>query len=96
MSERNINTLKEALHAMVEHYRLKGRLSEVRIKEIWKEQMNPLILNYTRDFSIRRRVLYLRIDSAPLRQELSVNREMIRRNLNEALGEDYLLEVVVR
>ena len=43
-----------------------------------------------------RKKLYITVDSAPLRQELSYGREKIKKVMNEELGEDYIEEVIIR
>ncbi len=96
MKSSNSNTLKEALHQMIEAYRLKGRLSQTRIKATWKEIMGPSVARHTMDIRIRRNVLYVDLDSSPLRQELDMGREKIREKVNAALGEEFIEKVVLR
>lgn len=96
MSTHNETSLKEALHAMVEAYRLKHRLNQTRIRAMWAELMGPAIAGYTREIKMGRKKLYIYLDSAPLRQELSFGKEKIRRMLNEQLGEEYIQEVVIK
>lgn len=96
MSNGNEHTLKEALEAMLRHYKLKNGYNETRIRMLWSEQMGPMIAQHTTDFRIHQRKLYVSIQSAPLRQELSMARETLRHRLNEALGEVYLEEVIIR
>ena len=95
MNHHNEKTLKEALHAMVDHYRLKSKLNQTRIRSHWENLMGPSIMRYTREIKMGRKKLYVYMDSAPLRQELSMGKEKIRRMLNEALGEEYIEEVVI-
>jgi predicted nucleic acid-binding Zn ribbon protein len=92
----NEHTLKEALEAMLRHYKLKDGYNEARIRQLWQQQMGPLIAQHTSEFSLRDRKLYIAVRSAPLRQELSMARETLRHRLNEALGEAYLQEVIIR
>jgi len=95
MNNHNEKTLKEALHAMIDQYRLKNKLNQTRIRSHWEALMGPSIARYTRDIKMGRKKLYIYIDSAPLKQELSMGKEKIRRMLNEALGEEYIKEVVI-
>lgn len=92
----NEYTLKEALEAMLKHYRLKNRYNETRIKLLWRELMGESIAKYTTDVKIHQRKLFVTVQSSPLRQELSMSRETIKKRLNGALGEEYLVDVVVR
>ncbi|MCB0586663.1 MAG: DUF721 domain-containing protein [Phaeodactylibacter sp.] len=98
MNEKHQNevTLKEALKAMIDHYRLRGKLNQNRIKSLWLQLMGPSIAAYTKEIRLYRKKLFLSIDSAPLRQELSYGREKIKKMLNEELGEEYIEEVIIR
>lgn len=95
MNNHNEKTLKEALHAMVDQYRLKSKLNQTRIRSHWETMMGPSITRYTREIKMGRKKLYIYLDSAPLKQELSMGKEKIRKMMNEALGEEYIKEVVI-
>ncbi len=81
---------------MLEQYRLKGKLNQSRIRNQWERMMGPSIAGYTRDIKLYRGKLFITIESAALRQELSYGKEKIKRNLNEELGEEAIKEVVIR
>ncbi|MEM6380297.1 MAG: DUF721 domain-containing protein [Bacteroidota bacterium] len=88
--------LKLVLQKMLEVYKIKGKLNQSRVKTLWSEMMGPAINKHTTEIKVFRERLYVTIDSAPLRQELSYGRDKILRNLNKELGETYLKEVVIR
>lgn len=96
MKKSNEVSLKDALKDMVEHYRLSAKLNQARIRQVWTETMGTSIARYTTELKIRKRTLYVSITSAPLRQELSYGKEHIKTIINEALGEAFIDEVVVR
>lgn len=88
--------LKEVLEKMLEVYKLKGKLNQSRIKSLWEEMMGPSIVKHTTNIKIRRQRLYVDIDSAALRQELSFGRTKILKMMNQELGEQYLEDVIIR
>ena len=81
---------------MVETYRLRSRLNQTKIQRIWENLMGNAIAKYTTDIKIRRNKLYLTIESAPLRQELSFGKEKIVKMINQELGEEFIQDVVIR
>lgn len=89
-------TLKEALGALIEQYRLKGKLNQHRIQVAWERLMGPSISGYTTGIRLHQKKLFITISSAALRQELSYGRDKIKARLNEELGEEYIKEVVIR
>ncbi len=92
----NETSLKEALKAMVEAYRLKPNLHQTQIRKLWADKMGPTIAQYTTEIKLYRNKLYLTIASASLKQELSYGKDKIRDMLNEALGETAIEDVVIR
>jgi len=89
-------SLKEALKEMLEVYRLKAKLNQTKINAVWTKLMGSSINKYTRDIKLRRNKLYITIESASLRQELSFGKEKIVKIINEELGENYIEEVIIR
>ncbi len=96
MGNSNEQSIKDALKELVETYRLKSKLHQNRIHELWEKQMGNTISRYTSDIKLRGQKLYITIDSAPLRQELSYGREKILHTLNEGLGENYIKELIIK
>jgi predicted nucleic acid-binding Zn ribbon protein len=96
MKNANEKSLKEVLKELVETYRLKSNLNQSRIKSAWGQLMGPSIARYTKDIKVRKHTLYLTVESAALRQELSFGKEKIMKILNEELGEEFIREVVIR
>lgn len=96
MRKTNEQSVKEVLLEMLDAYRLKSRLDETRIREVWAEVMGQVVASYTTEIKLRRHKLYITISSAALRQELGYGRDKIKRNMNEALKEEVVKEVEVR
>lgn len=92
----NENTLKQALEAMLREYRLKPGYELARIRQLWPQLFGRTIAQQTTDLRIFKRKLYVSVQSAALRQELSMGRKQLCRRINKELGEDYLEEVVIR
>lgn len=89
-------TLKDALQAMVEEYRMQSRLTQERLQKKWAELMGPMIAQRTSELKMRKDTLYISIDSAALRQELSYDKEKLKRLLNRHLGEQLIEKIVLR
>ena len=96
MKDANQTSLKEVLKEMVETYRLKNRLNQTRIQNLWNNMMGNSISRHTKDIKVRKNTLFITIESAPLRQELAYGREKIKRMMNRELGEEFLNDVVIR
>lgn len=96
MKKSNDQPLSEVLQQMVHVFRLKPNLYKTKIENIWADMMGKTIAGYTRELRVQNQILYITIESAPLRSELHFGREKIRKMMNEELGEEFLKEVVVQ
>ena len=98
MRKTNEQSIKDVLKEMVDYYRLRSGLTETQVEQIWARTMGPVIANYTRELKVRDKKLFVTIDSAPLRQELTMGRAKILKSLNEELGDEdkQLKDVIIR
>ena len=78
---------------MVKELKLKPKLDEVRIREEWNKI--PSFAKYTREINLRGGKLYITIDSAALKQELSYSLDKIKEMLNKELGGPVITEVII-
>jgi predicted nucleic acid-binding Zn ribbon protein len=81
---------------MLREYQLDGRLKDFQVRAIWQRLMEKELGNYISEVRVREGVLYVKVLSSPLRQELTIAREEIREQLNAEMGEPYVREVVIR
>ncbi len=74
---------------------LEPRLKEVAVMEHWHELMGAMD-RYVRKISVDKGVLYVEITSPVVRSELFMNREELRRRLNEGAGEQTFYKIVFK
>ena len=92
----NEYTIAEAIREMMETYRLDGKLKEMNVLNSWEKLMGPLISKYTKKLQIENKVLYVHLDSAALRQELSYSKTRIIEMLNQEAGGEVITEIAFR
>lgn len=95
MKKSNEDILGNVLNQMIDSYKLRPKLNAARIDAVWEQVMGKTIAGYTKNIRIRKNVLYLNITSAPLKRDLSFGREKIVERVNEALGEEYISDVII-
>ncbi len=96
MKRSNDFTLREAIQEFLNAYRLDDKLLERKVVESWGAVMGKMVSNHTTDLYIRNKKLYVKVDSAALRSELSFAREKIRDVLNKEAKADVITDVVIR
>lgn len=92
----NEQTLKEAMQDFFNLFQLNTRLNDARVLAYWEEVMGKTIAKHTTNLYISKGILYLSIDSGPLKQELFYGRQKIQELMNERIGQDHITEVVIR
>lgn len=68
--------------------------NEYRLVEAWPEVMGEGIARYTKDVQIRNRVLYVRMTSSVVRNELMYARKSLVHKLNQHIGAQVIENIV--
>jgi predicted nucleic acid-binding Zn ribbon protein len=95
MRKSNEQPLKEVIDKLLEVYKLKDKLSEVRLIGSWEKVMGKVIAVRTRELYIKDKKLFVSLNSPPLREELSYAKEKIKNMLNHEAGELVIDEVIL-
>jgi predicted nucleic acid-binding Zn ribbon protein len=86
------SAIKEFLHA----YRLEEKFNETRLLHSWEKVVGKMVSVHTKDLHIRNKILFVRIDSPALRNELSYTREKIVKLLNEEANSEVIEDIVFK
>ncbi len=96
MKRKNECTLREALLQFLADHGLEDRINEQRVRHLWPRLFGSVISKHTRSLAIRRKVLYVEVDSAPLREHMHWQRSLIIGRINEAIAPAVIADLVVR
>ena len=96
MRKSNENSLQEVIEQLLDQYRLRDKLNEVRIRKAWEDIMGNAICNRTTDLRIKSETLFIQVSSAPLREELQFQKIKILDMMNKELGGNYLKQIVIQ
>jgi hypothetical protein len=69
------------------------KLAETRLINYWNG-MNPAISRYTSNLFIKNRILYVKLKSSVLKNELMMLREQLTINLNREAGRNVIDNIV--
>lgn len=87
-------SLGEVLRELFRTYRLEDKLNETRLISSWSDVAGKLVDRHTKKLYIKNRILYVRLDSPALRNELTYSREKLIRSLNEVAGLKVIDDIV--
>ena len=96
MSKHNEHTLKDAIENLLKAYKLDSKLAEKRLISSWESVMGPMIAKHTTDLYIKHQQLFVTLDSAALRNELSFAKTKIIKMLNDAVGSTVINEIILK
>ncbi len=80
---------------MFKQFKLDKKFNEQKLIHSWESVMGKTIAVHTKEIHIRNKVLFLKLDSSVLRNELSYGKARIIEMMNEVAGTEVINEVVL-
>ncbi len=75
--------------------KLSHTMQNFSIRELWKETFGDTVNNYTESIKMQNQVLIIKINSAPLKQELNFSKDQIVEKINASLPYKKINSVVI-
>lgn len=96
MRRRDSQNIKSALSEFIKANRMEQKWSEHEIKDKWNALLGPMVANRTTQITLRNKVLYVKLSSAALRNELMMSRSKIVASLNEEMDAEIITDIVLK
>lgn len=98
MAKRNSNEslVGEILKEIIEVNNLQSGIDQIEVKKAWKNLMGNGVNHYTKDVILKRSTLYVELNSAVLREELSHGKTKIVAMINEELNREVVKDLILR
>jgi len=96
MKKQNEYQLKDLLNIFANNAKYEKQLTEIKLLEIWNEQMGKTIAKHTISLNLYNNTLYIKVDSSILRNELHMNKQTIKDKLNAQLGKERITEIALQ
>ena len=94
MKSSNEYTLKQAIEALIDQYKIEERLSETVVINDWETIVGKMIARHTRNLHIKKRILFVELDNAALRNELSYAKTKLILAINKSLKSEAIDDIV--
>lgn len=91
----DVKPLGALIKEFYELHRGADYLDEVTVINSWPKVVGPFIASHTIDLYIKNGVLFVRVDSDALRNELNYSKSLLLKNLNELAGKEVVTEIVL-
>ncbi|SFG66532.1 DUF721 domain-containing protein [Pontibacter chinhatensis] len=90
----DIQPIGESLKALMQAYRLDGKLSEVQLVQNWEKIMGKPIALKTQQLYFKDGKLFVKLTSAPLKHELNMSKSKVVEILNTEAGSNVVKDIV--
>ena len=88
-------SIAQVVNELLGDYKIDGKLKESRINSAWYEVLGPLAKS-TDELHIKNGVLFAKLSSSVIRNELSMMRSTLVHRLNEKAGAEIVKDIVFR
>ena len=92
----NQSTVGDVLKQIIEVNKLQPGIDQIHVKDAWRNLMGNGVNTYTKNVVLKGSTLYVELNSAVLREELSHGKSKIIKMINEELRRDVVKDVVLR
>lgn len=89
-----IKPLSEVIEQLLQTYRIKGRYDETSVAAFWEKIVGKVIASRTESVYVKEHVLFLKIDSAPLRSELVIAKSKLIQTVNREFGYELINDII--
>jgi predicted nucleic acid-binding Zn ribbon protein len=96
MPRSNDRSLGDAIREFLHSYHLEDKLNETRVIQSWGKIVGQMVEKHTQGLYIRNRILFVKVDSSALRQELSFSRSKIVSALNDEVKSNVIDDIVLK
>lgn len=92
----NLIKLGDAISQLFKQEKLDVKISQFTVKNGWQDIVGELIANSTTEIFFNDKIIFVTLNSAALKHELSFRREEIVRNINTFCGYRLVEQIVIR
>ncbi|MCA6078098.1 DUF721 domain-containing protein [Fulvivirga sedimenti] len=91
-----VTMVSDAMGDLLRSYKIEDKFNESKLIADWERIMGKTIANRTTRLYIKDRKLFVTVNSAPLRHELTMSRDKILSRLEEEAGKKIVDEIIIR
>jgi len=92
----NEKPIKQVINELLDAYKLAGKMDELKISNNWAEIVGMVIAKNTSKIQLKGNTLYIYVESAPLKNELTFHRSVILQKINTFFNKEIVKEIHIR
>ncbi len=91
----NEQSISDAVDRLIDAYGMREKMDELDITAQWDKTVGAMVARHTVAVRLKKGKLIVKVDSAPLRQELTYMRDALAEVLNQRAGRDVVKEIIL-
>ena len=96
MKRGEIKSIADLVRLTCREEGLETPLNEYRLIQAWSQVLGSAVQKYTKELKIYNQVLFVKVTSSVLRQELLINRKSLVKRLNDHVKAQVITDIVIR
>jgi hypothetical protein len=88
--------LKKTIDQLLRAYGYQDQLDELELIKIYEGLVGQMFVNHTQKIGFKNKTLYVKLDSASLKQELSYVKEGLVDKINREIGRRVVEKIVIK
>lgn len=93
MRKDNKQTLGEAIQSLISDWGIEEKLFSVQAEELFVEMMKGAIMKYVENLYVSKQIMYVKMNSPELKNELGYGKQKIINHINEGIGKEFILDI---
>ncbi len=89
----NDQTIREVIEELIAAYHIGDKLNQAKVIGLWDQVVGKMIARETTHLYIKNKILYVKLNSPALRQELGYARTKLVKMLNKAAGTEVISDI---
>jgi len=87
--------IKQLVNIFLKKNKLEKGLLDLEVKKAWFELMDNGVANYTTEVSLKNKILFIKLSSPALKQELSYGKEKLIRLINDRFEKKIVEKIIL-
>lgn len=88
--------IKQVINDLLDAYKLGGKMDELKIVNNWAEIVGLVIAKNTSKLQLKGNTLWIFVESAPLKNELTFHRSVIVQKINAFFNKEIVKEILIK
>ncbi|WP_284283350.1 DUF721 domain-containing protein [Portibacter lacus] len=93
--KKNDMPIKDILSNFIKQNKITPGYYNAKVQQIWEAKMGPSVNKHTRSVILSKDQLYIKVDSAPLKNEFMLSKDKIIALLNKELGSEIIKKIFI-